>query len=90
VIVWANCFDELNGREKRILGVEGHPTVKPASLLRYLVRLVTRPGQIVLDPFAGSGSLGVACAKEHRDYVLIEKERAYYELARKRLAGGKG
>jgi len=58
-----------------------HPTVKPASLMRYLVRLITPPNGTVLDPFAGSGSTGKACAFEGMKAILIEKEIEYCELA---------
>ena len=67
-----------------------HPSVKPLALMRYLVRLVTPPGGKVLDPFAGSGTTGIAALAEGFDSVLIEKESAYCDIARKRLseAGG--
>jgi DNA modification methylase len=63
-----------------------HPTVKPIELMRYLVRLVTPPGGIVLDPFAGSGSTGVACAEEGFGFIGIEREAEYCEIARARIA----
>ena len=62
-----------------------HPTVKPIKLMQYLVRLVTPKNGIVLDPFAGSGSTGIACVLEGFNYVLIEKEKEYCEIAEKRL-----
>ena len=62
-----------------------HPTVKPTDLMRYLVRLVTPPGGIVLDPFAGSGSTGVACAEEGFGFIGIEREAEYCEIARARI-----
>ena len=62
-----------------------HPTVKPIALMRYLVRLVTPPGGIVLDPFAGSGSTGVACAEEGFGFIGIEREAEYCEIARARI-----
>jgi DNA modification methylase len=62
-----------------------HPTVKPIELMRYLVRLVTPPGGIVLDPFAGSGSTGVACAEEGFGFIGIEREAEYCEIARARI-----
>jgi site-specific DNA-methyltransferase (adenine-specific) len=62
-----------------------HPTVKPTELMRYLVRLVTPPGGTVLDPFMGSGSTGKACLLEGFDFIGIEKEEAYYEIAVRRL-----
>jgi site-specific DNA-methyltransferase (adenine-specific) len=63
-----------------------HPTVKPIALMRYLVRLTKTPtGGTVLDPFMGSGTTGIACALEGREFIGIEKEREYYEIAEKRI-----
>jgi DNA modification methylase len=62
-----------------------HPTVKPVGLMRYLCRLVTPPGGIVLDPFCGSGTTGVAAALEGFDFAGIERELEYLELARRRV-----
>lgn len=63
-----------------------HPTVKPAALMRWLVRLACPPGGVVLDPFAGSGTTGLACVAEGRDAILIEREAAYYDIAARRIA----
>ncbi len=63
----------------------GHPTVKPIALMQYLVRLVTPPGGVVLDPFMGSGSTGIACAKEGFDFIGIEREPEYYAIAEARI-----
>lgn len=62
-----------------------HPTVKPVDLMRWLVRLVTPPGGLVLDPFAGSGSTGVACLHEGFRFLGVELEEAYLRIARERL-----
>jgi site-specific DNA-methyltransferase (adenine-specific) len=62
-----------------------HPTVKPLKLMRYLVKLVTPPGGIVLDPFAGSGTTGVACVKEGFDFVGIEMDEEHAETAKRRI-----
>jgi DNA modification methylase len=62
-----------------------HPTVKPVALMRWLVKLVAREGDTVLDPFTGSGTTGVACAEEGRDFIGIEKEAEYVEIARRRI-----
>ena len=62
-----------------------HPTVKPVDLMRWLVRLVARPGDTVLDPFCGSGTTGVACAEEGREFIGIEREGEYVEIARRRI-----
>jgi site-specific DNA-methyltransferase (adenine-specific) len=63
-----------------------HPTVKPTALMRYLCRLVTPPGGVVLDPFTGSGSTGKAAVCEGFDFIGIEREAEYVEIARARIA----
>ena len=62
-----------------------HPTVKPTTLMQYLVRLVTPPNGIVLDPFMGSGSTGKACAYEGFDFIGIDQSAEYVEIARARI-----
>jgi len=62
-----------------------HPTVKPTALMRYLCRLVTPPNGIVLDPFIGSGSTGKGAKLEGLNYIGIEREAEYCEIARKRI-----
>ena len=62
-----------------------HPTCKPLALMRWLVRLVARPGDLVLDPFTGSGTTGVACMEEGRDFIGIERESEYVTIARRRI-----
>jgi DNA modification methylase len=62
-----------------------HPTVKPTALMRYLCRLVTPPGGIVLDPFMGSGSTGKAAILEGFRFVGIEREAKYCEIATARI-----
>ena len=63
-----------------------HATVKPLALMRYLVRLTNTPtGGVVLDPFMGSGTTGMACALEGRDFIGIELESEYLEIAKKRI-----
>lgn len=62
-----------------------HPTVKPTSLMQYLVRLVTPPNGTVLDPFMGSGSTGKACAYEGFDFIGIDQSTEYAEIARARI-----
>jgi DNA modification methylase len=68
-----------------------HPTVKPIALMQYLIRLVTPPGGVVLDPFTGSGSAAVAAEAEGMRCIAIEREAEYYEIAEARLRfGAKG
>jgi hypothetical protein len=63
-----------------------HPTCKPLKLMEYLCILTRTPtGGIVLDPFAGSGTTGMACKKTGRDYILIEKEVEYVSIAKSRI-----
>ena len=62
-----------------------HPTVKPVELMKYLCRLVTPKDGTVLDPFMGSGSTGMAAKDEGFDFIGIEKEREYYEIAEARI-----
>lgn len=63
-----------------------HPTVKPVSLMRWLARLVTPPGGVILDPFAGTGTTGQAAVEEGFRVVLIEREEEYLADIRRRMA----
>ena len=65
--------------------VNGHPTIKPLALMRYLCRLVTPPGGTVLDPFMGSGTTGMAAKQEGFEFIGIEKEKEYVEIAERRI-----
>lgn len=62
-----------------------HPTVKPTDLMRYLCRLVTQPNGVVLDPFMGSGSTGKAAMIEGFQFIGIERDESYFEIARSRI-----
>lgn len=64
-----------------------HPTVKPTDLMRYMCRLVTPPGGIVLDPFMGSGSTGKAAVAEGFRFVGIEMIEEYFAIAYERITG---
>lgn len=63
-----------------------HPTVKPIELMRWLIRLVTPPGGLVLDPFAGSGTTGCAALLEGFGFIGIERDHDYAEIAKARIA----
>jgi len=64
-----------------------HPTVKPLALMQWLVRMVRMPSDtVILDPFMGSGSTGVACIKEGVDFTGIEMNKEYVEISKSRLA----
>jgi site-specific DNA-methyltransferase (adenine-specific) len=86
------CYDE-NG-ERYAVGLDSrtdlnkgnnHPTVKPIELMKYLIKLITPPGGIVLDPFNGSGSTGCAAVELGYDYVGCELDPAYVEISLKRI-----
>ena len=57
-----------------------HPTQKPLEVLNWLLEKYTNPGDLILDPFAGSGSTGIACRTMGRNFILIEKEKQFIEL----------
>ena len=94
-----NCEKEIryDGREGRCMcknpdeyypdvkGKNNHPTVKPLALMKYLITLVTREGQVVLDPFMGSGTTGMACKELRRNFIGIEMNKDYHEIAQKRI-----
>ena len=84
----ADAEDRNEGLPARVRN--RHPTVKPVDLMRYLCRLVTRPGGLVLDPFMGSGSTGKACALEGFNFIGCELDSAHVEVAQMRIehAGG--
>jgi modification methylase len=74
-------------RLKNENGDKAHPTQKPESLLHRIIVGSTNPGDVILDPFFGTGTTGAVAKKLGRDYVGIEREAAYRKVAEKRLAG---
>jgi site-specific DNA-methyltransferase (adenine-specific) len=66
-------------------GKVDHPTQKPEAVIEPLVWASSLRGEMVLDPFAGSGTTGVACIRNGRNFIGWEREPRYYEIARKRL-----
>jgi len=64
-----------------------HPTQKPVRLMRYLLEQVTKEGDLVLDPFVGTGTTAVACKQMKRHYIGIEIDTRYAEIAEQRLEG---
>jgi site-specific DNA-methyltransferase (adenine-specific) len=82
-----NTVEQSDGAfNKARIVKNNHPTVKPTDLMRYLCRLITPPGGIVLDPFMGSGSTGKAAKAEGFDFIGIELNPEYVEIARARIA----
>ena len=62
-----------------------HPTVKPLKLMKYLVKLVTPPKGVVLDPFMGPGTTAIACMNTQRNFIGFEMDKGYYDIACKRI-----
>ena len=73
------------GRENTQKSKNNHPTVKPIKLMEYLIKLVSREGAIILDPFIGSGTTAIACLKTNRMFIGIEKEEEYVKIANARI-----
>lgn len=72
------------GRGKAI-----HPTQKPVKLLEYLIKTYTNENEVVLDNTMGSGSTGVACVNTNRNFIGIELDESYFEIAKERIEGVK-
>lgn len=86
---WANQLPFLivPKASKREKGEDNkHPTVKPLKLMSYLITLGSREGDVVLDPFLGSGTTALAAKQLDRQYIGIEREKEYLEIAEARLA----
>jgi site-specific DNA-methyltransferase (adenine-specific) len=78
-------FDNGNKHNKVRFSQNFHPTVKPTELMRYLCRLITPPNGIVLDPFMGSGSTGKGAILEGFDFIGMELDPEYVEIAKARI-----
>lgn len=81
----ARFFYSGKARDEDRLGSK-HPTIKPIDLMRWLVRLVTPKGGLVLDPFAGTGTTAVAAAWEGMDSIMVEREAGYFADMQNRIS----
>jgi site-specific DNA-methyltransferase (adenine-specific) len=72
-------------KQKKKKGEKMHDTQKPIALIENLIKTYTNPGQLVLDTFAGNGTVGVACKNLKRDFIMIEKEQYWVESTIKRI-----
>lgn len=72
-------------RVPNITGKKQHPTEKPVYLMEILIKNSSMPNELVLDPFAGSGSVALACKNTGRNYILMEKGQEYIDIINKRL-----
>jgi site-specific DNA-methyltransferase (adenine-specific) len=77
-----DAHDNDSGKPRKNI----HPTVKPLALMRYLIQLITPSNGIVLDPFMGSGTTGIAAKNLNRGFIGIELETEYFEIAKARIA----
>jgi site-specific DNA-methyltransferase (adenine-specific) len=73
-------------RSPAVNGTREHPTQKPVAVMERLVRWYSDKGAVILDPFCGSGSTGVACVENGRAFIGIERDEKYVEIARRRIA----
>jgi len=71
---------DIEHRTKRI-----HPTQKPVSIMEYLIKTYTKENETILDNTMGSGTTGIACHKQKRNFVGIEKDEQYFNMAKKRI-----
>lgn len=83
------CFREAGGcgiRASEAFGAAAHPTQKPIGLMRWCIsKAKVRPGGLILDPYMGSGTTGVAAVREGRRFIGIECERKYFDVAVRRI-----
>ena len=84
-LCWSNL--KLACRSKTFPRRDGadHPTQKPVALMTWLIAKYTAPGDTVLDPFMGSGTTGVACMKLGRNFIGIERDAGYFQIAKRRI-----
>jgi site-specific DNA-methyltransferase (adenine-specific) len=96
-MIWHNCgglpvqvfnWFWVGYYRKGEMGLALHPAQKPVSLMRWIVEQFTKPGDLILDPYMGSGPVARACADTGRRYLGIEIEERYCEVAAKRLGQG--
>ena len=71
--------------QNKKIGKSYHPTQKPIALLEYLIKTYTKENEVVLDFTMGSGSTGVACVNTNRDFIGIELDQEYYNIAKERI-----
>ena len=93
-LAWSNCCSSIRkfsmqwGGEAHGGEPHYHPTQKPVNLMRWLLLEFTKPGDLILDPYMGSGPVARACFEEGRRYVGIEKKEVYCAIAVQRLGQG--
>lgn len=77
-------YQPINATDKKLYE---HPTIKPLNIIENLVLNSSKEDEIVLDPFMGSGTTGVACRMHNRNFIGIEIDKKYFEIAESRING---
>ena len=93
-MAWTSCSTKskvFNCRHRGFLKdsketLVAHPTQKALEVMKWCVELFSKPGDTILDPFMGSGTTGVACALLGRNFIGIERDPEYLDLAKRRIA----
>lgn len=80
---------KVSKKERNAGVMNNHPTVKPINLMKWLVKLVSKEGQIVFDPFTGSGSTGMACVLLDRQFIGTELDPDYCDIAKQKIVWAK-
>lgn len=70
---------------KNIIGNKNHPTQKPVELMKIMIQNSTKEGELVLDPFMGTGATGIASKELNRDFIGIEIDEKYFKIAEERI-----
>ena len=83
---WTLALCTGEERLKDATGAKAHPTQKPEALLHRVILASSKPGDVILDPFFGTGTTGAAAKRLGRKFIGIEREQAYVDLARERIA----
>lgn len=85
---WDNCHTYfISGTNQHDKAIYGHPTIKPIKFVSQIIRAYTDPGDMVLDPFSGSGTTAVACKELGRDFLGFEIDPEWHKVALDRLNG---
>lgn len=84
---WINNIGDSKTVHKfnNIIGSKLHPTEKPVDLIEFYVKNSSNPNDVVLDPFMGSGTTGVACVNTNRNFIGIELDEKYFQIAKERI-----
>lgn len=80
-------YQPINAKDKKLFN---HPTIKPFNIIKTIIENSSREGDVVLDPFMGSGTTGAACAELGRSFIGVELDQKYFYIAKNRIEGKNG